>query len=105
VPDDDDPARIAVRDLEDLGQRVDRPPLEVMQDQDRPLLDGKLPYGHIERRSIGLRRAGRCRETVDARHAAGRDFAYAPASSGPVGHPGRIDGHTLQPGVKAVGVA
>ena len=54
---------------------------------------------------VGLGRAGGRPETVDAGDAAGRDLAHAPAASGAMGHPGRIDGDALEPRVEAVGIA
>jgi hypothetical protein len=93
------------RNPEDLGERINGLAIEVMQDQDRPLLDWKSPHGRIERRRVGFRRTRGRVKTIDAGDAAGRDLAHTPAPSSAVGHPGHIDRDALEPRVEAGGIA
>jgi hypothetical protein len=92
------------RDPEDLGQLGDRAAFEVMQHEERPLLDGEPPHRQVKQGRIALALVwdGGVRHPPDP---AGRDLADAASTSRSVGHPRRVDRDPLEPRVEAIRLA
>jgi hypothetical protein len=90
------------RDAEDRREFIQRPTLEVMEDEDRSLVDVQPAKGTIQDERISICcRVDRLRRRLEVRR---RDLADASPPPTSVHHSRRIDRDALQPGVELLGI-